>query len=188
MKRRNFIIGIGSLAAGSAAAISTGAFTSVEATREVSVTVAEEDEAYLALDPTDEDNATFVTQDNSAEEELSIDINDANGTVNNGNGVGLDSIYEFDNLFNVENQGTQQRDVSITTLSSTDFGPDVSGLTVHFYAGEWQGTSLDPNNGSPVTVGTGESATIGLRVTTTGETSTGDFDADATVTASSDGT
>lgn len=182
MKRRSFIIGTGSLAASSAAAVGTGAFTSATADRSVSVNVANEDQAYLALTPTGDPNATFVNQDNSTNNQIGIDINDATGTQDDGDGVGLDSEYEFDNVFEVANQGTQDVEVSIGTLEDTDFDPDASGLTVEFYEGTSSGTSLDPNNGSAVTVSTGNSVNIGLKITTD-EPAVDDFDADATVSA-----
>lgn len=179
MKRRSFLVGVGSLAAGSAAAVGTGAFTSASAERSVSVSVANEDEAYLALSPTQGENATFVNQDSSANNEISIDINDASGTDEDGDGVGLDSTYEFDNVFQVENQGTQEVEITISELSGTDFDPDASGLTVQFYPGSNSGSPL---HSSPVTVGTGSSQTIGLKVETE-EPNIDDFDADATVSA-----
>lgn len=184
MKRRQLLAGLGTAIAGGSLALGTGAFTSVEATRSVNVSVANEDTAYLAISPTDDENATFVTQDSSANNELAVDINDATGTQDDGDGVGLDSVYEFDSVFQVQNQGTQEVDVSIGTLSDDDFDPSASGLTVAFYDGEDASTSLDPSTGSPVILGTGESADIGLKVETA-EPDLKDFDADATVSADS---
>lgn len=178
MNRRQLLAGVGAVAAGGAA-LGTGAFTSADADRSVSVGVADEDQAYLALEPTQSENGTFVNQDTSANDELSIDINDAAGTQDDGNGVGLSSVYEFDDVFRVENQGTQEIDVSIGELAGDDFDPDVSGLTVQFYPG----TDADtPLHDDPVTLGTGTSQTIGLRVETD-EPDVADFDADATVRA-----
>lgn len=174
--------GLGTAVAGSSLALGTGAFTSVEANRSVNVSVANEDQAYLALSPTTSENATFVSQDNSANNELSIDINDAAGTEDDGEGVGLNSVYEFDSVFQIQNQGTQEVEVSIDTLSDGDFDPSASGLTVKFYDGTDASTSLDPDNGSSVTLSTGTTAEIGLKVET-GEPDIEDFDADATVSA-----
>ena len=55
MKRRTAILGLGGLVASSSALIGSGAFTSVEAERQVDVEVRNDEEAYLALLPTDED-------------------------------------------------------------------------------------------------------------------------------------
>ena len=181
MKRRQLLAGVGVLAAGGASALGTGAFTPAQANRSVGVSVANEDQGYLALTPTTEENATFVNQDSSANNELSVDINDATGTVDDGDGVGLDSTYEFDSVFQIENQGTQEVEVSITTLSDGDFDPSASGLTVEFYDGTDSNSSLDPSD-SPVTLGTGNSTDIGMKIETE-DPDIEDFDADATVSA-----
>lgn len=178
MQRRKLLAGLGTLAVGGAAATGTGAFTSAEADRTVSVNVADEDEAYLALDQLDGgtyENATFANQGTTVNE-ISIDINDATGVDGGGSGVGLDSIYEFDNVFQVENQGTQEVEFDIETLVDPD---GASGLTVSFYPGTSSNSPLDSN---PVTLGIGGSQRIGVKVETE-DPSTGDFTADATVNA-----
>jgi hypothetical protein len=180
MKRRQFVVGLGAIAAGGAA-IGTGAFTSTEADRSVSVSVADEDQAYLALSPTQADNATFATQDSGTNNQIAIDINDAAGTEKNGEGVGLHSVYEFDNVFQVENQGTQEVEVTISELSDSDFDPDATGLTVQFYPGTDAGSPL---HDTPVTLGTGKSRSIGIKVETA-DPDIDHFSADATVSAES---
>lgn len=180
MKRRTFVTCVGSLAAGSAAVVGTGAFTTATANRSVSVNVADEDEAYLALDEVDGpgyENATFAHQNTS--EQISIDINDAYGTVDDGNGVGLDSKYEFDNVFQIENQGTQDVELSIPELSDGDFDPTASGLTVQFYP---RTTPSNPLHSTPAVLSTGSSLRIGLKVETN-DLDIHDFSADATVSA-----
>jgi hypothetical protein len=178
MKRRQLLAGLGATVAGGTA-LGTGAFTTAQADRSVSVSVANEDQAYLSLSPTQGENATFVTQDSSANNEIAIDINDATGTQDDGDGVGLDSTYEFDNVFQIENQGTQEITVSIGELSDSDFDPDATGLTLQFYPGTSSGSPL---HNSPITLGTGASQTIGLKIETE-EPSIDDFSADATVSA-----
>ncbi len=54
MQRRKFLIGMGSLAAGGAAATGTGAFTQVTAERDVTVKTAGDAGAYLDLNPISE--------------------------------------------------------------------------------------------------------------------------------------
>jgi len=180
MKRRRLLAGLGTLATGSAAAVGTGAFTSAEATRSVDVNVADEDEAYLALDELDGtvyENATFASQNTS--NQISIDINDANGVATGADGVGLDSVYEFDNVFQVENQGTQEVEFEISTLEDSDFTPSASDLTVEFYPGTNPGSPLDSN---PITLGTGDFQRIGLKIDIK-DPDVDDFSADATVSA-----
>ena len=50
MNRRKFTIGLASLAAGSAAAIGTGAFTSIEADRGLRIDVADDADAFLGME------------------------------------------------------------------------------------------------------------------------------------------
>jgi hypothetical protein len=182
MQRRELLAGLGALAAGGAAAVGTGAFTRTTAARSVSVNVADEDEAYLALDELDGttyQNATFASQKTA--NLIALDFNDEFGTDDGSDGVGLDSVYEFDNVFQIENQGTQSVDVEITSLSGGDFSPAASGLTVEFYPGSQAGSPLD---GNPVTLTTGESRQIGLKIETV-DPDINDFSAEATVSANS---
>lgn len=180
MKRRGLLAGVGALAAGGSAAIGTGAFTRVTATRSVSVNVADEDQAYLALDEldgTEFQNATFASQ--GTVNEISLDFNDENGTGDGSDGVGLNSVYEFDNVFQIKNQGTQSVEVEITSLSDDDFDPTVSGVTLDFYSGSQAGSPLDEN---PATLSTGESIHIGVKIETT-DVNINDISAEATVNA-----
>jgi hypothetical protein len=179
MQRRKLLAGLGTLAVGGAAATGTGAFTSAEASRSVDVNVADEDKAYLALEALDSgesENYGFVTQQGTG---ITIDINDVAGVHDPANGVGLDSVYEFDNLFRVENQGTQEIEFEIDTLSDSDFTPSASGLTVEFYPGSDPSSPLESN---PSTLGTGTSQRIGIRVDTV-DPDIDDFTAETTVSA-----
>ena len=111
MKRRKFIIGTGALAAGSAAAVGSGAFTSVSAARSVDVAVAGDQSALLALAPCDGPNGEYATAngadpdgDNSdalseigENYEFELNIPDLNPN----------AFTRLDNVFTVTNQGTQ---------------------------------------------------------------------------------
>lgn len=55
MNRRSFVLGIGASTAGAAVMLGSGAFTSVEADRPVSVEVVDDTDAYLSPVPLDED-------------------------------------------------------------------------------------------------------------------------------------
>jgi hypothetical protein len=100
MQRRKFLIGMGSLAAGAAAATGTGAFTNASAERTVSVNVASDENAYVGLDPTVGQNSNFTEIDSNQ-----IDITlDGDGV--SGSGINEDSNYGFLELFAVRNQGT----------------------------------------------------------------------------------
>ena len=104
MNRRKFLIGAGSLAAGSAAAMGTGAFTSVEADRTVTVSTAEDNNALLRLEATgDNANSAYATTNNG---EISIDLGSLTGA-EQGGGVNQNSTTRIFDIFTIQNQGTQ---------------------------------------------------------------------------------
>lgn len=73
MNRRTYLLGVGSLAAGDAATIGLGAFTSVEADCDVTVEVADDANAFLALKP--EDKNGEYAQGTGSTLELNFDDN-----------------------------------------------------------------------------------------------------------------
>lgn len=134
MKRRTLIAGLGSLTASSVLAVGTGAFTSVSATRTVSVSTAPDYEARLAL--TEQGVGGRSTIDGS---ELEFTLPGDNGDqYPTGNptdpgGLGTDSVYRFGQdaaggtpgLFGVENLGTQPVQI-YSTQSETSGVPEVT--------------------------------------------------------------
>jgi hypothetical protein len=119
---------LGSVAVGGAAAVSTGAFTSVSAERSVSVSVADDADALLSLEPL---GNGFRSIDNNDE----IVRFSFPGLIERteGRGLGPNSVYEFERnsnntdtgsrgLLEVTNRGTQP--VILTTEANLD-GVDV---------------------------------------------------------------
>ena len=108
--RRKFIAGLGALATGSAAAIGTGAFTSVTAERTVDVQVAGDASAYLGLEPVSQSpNSDYVVMNNG---EVSFDFSNADGDSSgggsvDGDGFNPDATTRIDDVLRVTNQGTQ---------------------------------------------------------------------------------
>jgi len=162
MQRRKFLIGMGSLAAGGAAAMGTGAFTSVTATRDVDVSVADDASAYLRLEGAGGNNSHYVTSDGNGGT-LSIDLSSDNATSKGGDGVNPDAITQIDDLFVIENQGTQEVEVTI------DKTGDNSGL-VEFYTdtNAYGGSPIGSSSGNGVTLGAGDSVTVSVEVDTEG--------------------
>jgi hypothetical protein len=119
MNRRKFLIGAGSLAAGSAAAMGTGAFTSVDADRTVSVSVAGDASALLAIEPAEEGgsetpNASEYVNDNGNAVELDFtgsDIDDDGS--DEASGINANAETKFANLLDITNQGTQAVQVGV---------------------------------------------------------------------------
>jgi len=158
--RRKFIAGLGALATGSAAAVGTGAFTSVTATRNVDVEVAGDASAYLRLEGTGDSNSEYVTSSGSGNA-LSIDLDSSNATAEEGNGVNPDAVTQLDDVFTIENQGTQEVNVGLSSKSG-----DHSGL-VKFYT-DSNAYSGDALGSTDVTLSAGDPATISIEIDTEG--------------------
>lgn len=100
MKRRKFTIGLGALATGSAAALGTGAFSSVEADRQVQIDVADDANAFLRFEGDDD----YVTNDNDGT--LTFDLGGAE-TDAGGQAFNDRARTEVPDIIDIRNQGTQ---------------------------------------------------------------------------------
>ncbi|MFB6122038.1 MAG: hypothetical protein ABEJ78_01085 [Haloferacaceae archaeon] len=123
MQRRKFIAGMGSLAAGGAAAMGTGAFTSVSANRSVSVQMADDADAFLAIRPEDSENANEYAEVSSNGTVMldfgKDDINEDTGISGEAaSGLNKNATSIFDNLLTIQNQGTQGVYVGYTAPGS----------------------------------------------------------------------
>ena len=153
MNRRKFLIGAGSLAAGSAAAMGTGAFSTVEADRTVSVNVASDSQALLALDKAENENSAYAKEQSTGA--ITVDISDSNNSGFDGkdpNGVNPNATTRIFDIFTIQNQGTQPAAVWVPPESvSSSTGDDVTDGT-GFYIdpqatdrpnGSYSGTQYD---------------------------------------------
>jgi hypothetical protein len=118
MDRRTLLKTLGVTSAGAAVVTGTGAFTSVEADRDVAVEVATDSSAYLALNAIGP-NAPYTNTSNG---QLGIDLTGSNSTNNGGQGVNTNAVTVFEDMFEVQNQGTQEVEVEITPLTFIDTG------------------------------------------------------------------
>ncbi len=104
---------MGSLAAGGAAATGTGAFTSVEADRTISVSTAGDADAMLAIKPaksgsSETPNAAEYVDDTGDTVSLDFTGVDHNGDdTDEATGINKNSETKFANLLDIENRGTQ---------------------------------------------------------------------------------
>lgn len=139
----------------------TGAFSSVEATRSVNVDVANDTDALLELSPNaNSDNGDYVSFDGNGA--LQVDLTDSN--LDNASGVNPNATTQFDSVFNITNQGTQDVAVYIGGKSGTNAN------SLNLYEADTSGTSVPnsaPSTGSFV-LSPGETVTIGVEVDTTG--------------------
>ncbi|MFP8956486.1 hypothetical protein ACLI4Y_07145 [Natrialbaceae archaeon A-CW3] len=118
MQRRKFVIGMGALASGTAAAIGSGAFTTTTADRRLEVAVAGDDaEAFLALDP--QNDRVELNEDGAIE----IDLADGVGET----GLNPNGFTDFLNLFTITNQSTNELVVMIDGLGDL---MDIDGISV----------------------------------------------------------
>jgi hypothetical protein len=152
MQRRKFVVGMGSLAAGSAAAMGTGAFSSVSASRSVAVTVTGDAQAYLSLESQDE----RATRAGNGELELDFSSSDTGAS-----GLNPDARTSFLNVFSITNLGDDDVAIGIVKSDSAyedpsiapDLIDDVDGIDTTFIYNE-------PETG-PGTGGSGLSASGG---------------------------
>ena len=92
MERRKFVIGLGALASGAAAAVGTGAFTAAELSgRSVGVTVADDSQGLVALVAGEND---YVSEGDDGE--LGIDLSNGSNGVNPNSKYQIGAIPEFD--------------------------------------------------------------------------------------------
>ena len=137
---------LGSAAVGGATAVSTGAFTSVEANRDISVEVAGDQEALLAFEKatTDADGGGSVTP--NAEDYVSLPSDgqlslNFTGSDEGASGLNADASSKFANLFDIVNQGTQTVEVYVS--------PDQPGGISFFAEGPDSNTNSNGNENYP---------------------------------------
>ncbi len=105
--RRSVLIGLGTLTVGGGAAFGTGAFSSVEADRTVTVNTAGDNSALLTIEEgTSYDGVSLTNGDSGA---VTIEFTELNEN----------AITTFENAVDITNTGTQTVDVSVTD-SPTD--------------------------------------------------------------------
>lgn len=159
MERRKFLIGVGALGAGASAALGTGAFTTVQANRSVNVATAGDASSYLRLLPAETPNGRqYASFDEDDTLQITLDrVND-------------DAVTTVENVFTIQNAGTQPVSVYITDGSDA----------VTFEA---DGSSVE-SAADAVRLGVGDDASVSLTIDTTGDTS-GQLLTDVTVVARS---
>jgi len=143
--RRSLLLGTAGLIAGSGAIFGTGAFTSVEAERTVTVQTAGDNSAALALD-------TIENSPNSTGDEENSDNNGYVTLPDNGTlsidipNVNLEAVTHINRLFQVTNKGTQGVVVYIQEVIDQNEGND-SGNAIDFNAKTDQFEDSDATSG-----------------------------------------
>ena len=103
MQRRKFVLGLGSLAAGGAAAMGTGAVSKMNSgERSVTVQVREDSSSFIALKSRGtgpNKHGQFAEVNDEGKLEINVD----GSNLNHGKGVNPDSEYYLDNVFRIKN-------------------------------------------------------------------------------------
>jgi hypothetical protein len=110
MNRRRFLTALGTSAGATSLVLGSGAYTTVSAQRTVSVNVADDFRAFLQLEPLTKEgiNDEPTGRSETPGRTVVFDIPGIRDGENpDASGVAPDSIYEFRNLLEITNQGTQ---------------------------------------------------------------------------------
>jgi opacity protein-like surface antigen len=105
MQRRNLLIGMGSLAVGSAAAMGTGAFTTATAERTVDVNVASDEGGFVEIQAL---NGTYASETDDGQLELDFNSDSGLGIFDgDAQGLNADATFNFDEVFRIANAAGQ---------------------------------------------------------------------------------
>ena len=189
LTRRNTIVGLGALAAGAGVIGGTGAFTAVEADREVSVEATGDDAALLAIAPNDETigpSGGISSRDGS---ELVAYPGDTSHYVTAGGDSGvaalefddeedvaanLNARTRFDDLLVIQNNGTQDVGIYVEDHEQTD---GQGNPTVDFLAYDGEGpASVVGDEDDAITLGAGNHAGVTVAINLWDVTDTDDVD------------
>ena len=173
MNRRKALLAIGSLAAGSGALVGSGAFTNVEADRRVDVDVRDDTEAYLALEPVDQDGDPIDNPSDGNRTPLAQDdpfalIDEDTGRLDlNVTALNANAVTVIPNLFQVSNLGRQEVDVH---FEKSFEGGDGNPQAVEFYRSEDDPETDDPldDEDNSITLEDGNSFVVDLVADTDG--------------------
>jgi len=164
---------MGSLAAGGAAAIGSGAFTSVEADRSLSIAVAGDADAFLSIKrATDSSgnvypNALEYVEGNQNTGTLSLDFTNSGDTAGSASGINENAKTIFDNLLDITNNGTQDVVLSVDSALIASQGGFLGIYAENSQENEdTDGTGLSSaDTGQTITLSPGESASnIGIYI------------------------
>jgi hypothetical protein len=180
--RRSLLFGTAGLIAGSGAIFGTGAFTSVEADRTVTVQTAGDNSAALALE-------TINDSPNSTGDDSYVTLSDGTLSIEIPN-VNLEAVTHINRLFRITNNGTQDVVVYIEEVINNRNEGNDNGNAIDFNAkkDQFEGNpeaggshkianpelvDISGPSGSPGDVGillpTGESVEVGISIDTSDE-------------------
>jgi len=176
LSRRNILVALGAVVGGGGALVGTGAFSTVAAERTVDVTTAGDDNALLSLSS---DSAYLASQSGNT---LTIDLTGGSGA----SGFNENAITTISDIVTITNNATTSAENTSTTVGVSSESPGTDGLsgsgsvtlTINV------GTSNSPRyadvtfavtgsddssygSGSTVSLDSGESAYLDVKIDTT---------------------
>jgi len=161
MKRRQLILGLGASATAGGLAVGSGAFSSVEAERNMSVEINDDTEAYLTAQPLDEDGNTVLEgpEPNAQDTPYAVIDEDTGRLVLTFESLNADADTLVTEVFQVANEGTQEIGVFF------DKEGDNTGA-VEFY--DQDDNRLDVDESDAVRIDIGDSLNIDVEFDTHG--------------------
>ncbi|QLD90676.1 hypothetical protein HWV07_17155 [Natronomonas salina] len=149
MERRNFVIGLGGIAASAGLVAGSGAFSQISADRDMTVTTANDSGSYISLAPVSDTSEYAST---TTDGHVQLHFGDINGAVVNDNAVSW-----FDNLVEIGNHVNNSVLINYKILDGSGTEVTTSGITL--YQGsrdtELVDASIGPydsNNSAPSTL------------------------------------
>lgn len=151
MNRRSFLYGLTALSAGSAAAVGSGAFSAVSAERRIAFQTVSDENAYLSI-------SAVSGYARKTGETVIFEFDGESPPPTLGDGLGTDSIYEFTDVFFIQNSGADTvkifseyedeklADVDLLQTSEIDGSEETSGKQ-HALTEENPSDPLDPGEG-----------------------------------------
>ncbi|MDG5759179.1 DUF1102 domain-containing protein [Natronococcus sp. A-GB1] len=151
MERRKFLIGAGSTAIGASALVGSGAFGFVRAERDLTVDVVDDSDAYLRLVA----NSAYADDEGG---QLALDF--AGGFDDqNGDGLNDNADSRFDDVFRIENQGTNDARISFHDEEG-ETGYDSPGAVWYYTEGEGGQAPGDGEITDNPVIGSGETLSV----------------------------
>jgi len=137
--------------------------------------VAGDESALLALTPATGANGQYAYL-NSGQLEIDISSNNPNAGGSNFTGAGVndDALTSINDVFIIENQGTQDVDVYLGDGSGNAIGLNGNDTALQYYWGSTTTNSSETSSNS-VTLSPGQSVTVGFQIDLRVESVSGSF-------------
>ncbi|MFC4249149.1 hypothetical protein ACFOZ7_19820 [Natribaculum luteum] len=160
--RKNVLIGLGLIIAIGGAVVGSGAFSTVEADRGVSVETAGDADAYLAITPGDDyKGSAYISNDSDGS--LTFDLGQNGTTDFGGSGFNENATTTLNQLVEIQNQGESTVDISVSNESDTLAGDSTTitldGAKVTFNVNDHEPLSGSDSTNIDVIVDTDDSYT-----------------------------